>query len=327
MKSSRLMSILLLLQTHERMTSQELARRLEVSSRTILRDITALSAAGVPIYTERGRGGAIVLDHRARLDVSRLDPHELQLLSVAGLDEGLLEQIGLHAVHVRTQQKLTAVAARKQTSAALPLPEVLHVDPFGWFTAEQELDVADLLTAARNRQRIRLRYRRSGESSGQWVVADPYGLVNKAGSWYLVADVASQPRMFNTSRIETRELLTDSAVLRPDCDLRSVWQELLTSFQSAPGIEVHAQLRSTRLDLARRILRGRMIRIDGSEDEWTHIVVHYPDVESVRQLLQFGDHIRILRPAAAVVRFREIAAQIVQFHSAQSTADHRRRDR
>lgn len=66
MKSSRLLSILLLLQTHERMTSQELARRLEVSSRTILRDITALSAAGVPIYTERGRGGAIVLDHRAR---------------------------------------------------------------------------------------------------------------------------------------------------------------------------------------------------------------------------------------------------------------------
>ncbi|MDU0937617.1 MAG: transcriptional regulator, partial [Dermabacter sp.] len=96
---------------------------------------------------------------------------------------------------------------------------------------------------------------------------------------------------------------------------------------SAPGIEVHAQLRLTRLDLARRILRGRIIRIDGSEDEWTHIVVHYPDVESVRQLLQFGDHIRILRPAATVVRFRDIAAQIVQFHSAQSTADHRRSDR
>ncbi|GAE79564.1 transcriptional regulator [Cutibacterium acnes JCM 18920] len=95
-----------------------------------------------------------------------------------------------------------------------PLSEVLLIDPSGWFTTGKELG---LLTAARERRRIRLCYRRSGETSGQWLTADPYGLVNKAGSWYLVADVDGHPpRMFNTSRIEERDPLTDVAVLRPD---------------------------------------------------------------------------------------------------------------
>ena len=321
MRSSRLLSILLLLQTHERMTSKELARRFEVSPRTILRDVEALSAAGVPVHTEQGRGGAIVLDRRSRLDAERLDPAELQLLSVAGLDANFFEQVGLGAVQTSAQEKLTAVAARRQVPATSSLSEVLLIDPSGWFATGQELDLTDLLTAARERRRILLRYRRSGKTSGQWLTADPYGLVNKASSWYLVADADGHPRVFNTSRIEDRELLTDAAVLRQDCDLRSVWRDLLTSFQPAPGVEVHAMLRSTRLDLAQRILGTRMTRSTGAEDEWTAIAVHYPDLESVRQLLQFGDHIRILSPTDAITRFHDLAAQIMQAHTASSSTN------
>lgn len=321
MKSSRLLSILLLLQTHERMTSKELARRFEVSPRTILRDVEALSAAGVPVHTEQGRGGAIVLDRRARLDVARLDPAELQLLTVAGLDANLLGQVGLQSVNSSAQEKLTAVVTRGQVPTSSPLSEVLLIDPSGWFTTGRDLDLTDLLAAARERRRIRLRYRHSGEATGQWLTADPYGLVNKAGSWYLVADVDDQPHMFNTSRIEDREALTDAAVLRPGSDLRSVWRDLLIGFQLAPGIEVHALLRSTRLDLAQRILGTRMGSITRTEDEWTTIIVRYPDVESVRQLLQFGDHIRILSPAEAVTRFHDVAAQIMRAHSSDSSTN------
>lgn len=321
MKSSRLLSILLLLQTHERMTSKELARRFEVSPRTILRDVEALSAAGVPVHTEQGRGGAIVLDRRSRLDVARLDPTELQLLTVAGLDANLLEQVGLQAVNASAQEKLTAVATRGQVPTSSHLSEVLLIDPSGWFTTGRELDLTDLLAAARERRRIRLRYRHSGETTGQWLTSDPYGLVNKAGSWYLVADVNGKPHMFNTTRIEDREALTDTAVLRADCDLRSVWWDLLTDFQSAPGIEVHALLRSTRLDLAQRILGTRIANITNTDEEWTTITVRYPDVESVRQLLQFGDHIRILSPFEAVTRFYDVAAQIMQAHSSNSSTN------
>lgn len=120
-----------------------------------------------------------MLDGRARLDVARLDPGELQLLTVAGLDADLLEQVGLQAVHASAQEKMTAVATRGQVLGTPPLSEVLLIDPSGWFTTGKELG---LLTAARERRRIRLCYRRSGETSGQWLTADPYGLVNKAGS-------------------------------------------------------------------------------------------------------------------------------------------------
>lgn len=321
MKSSRLLSILLLLQTHERMTSKELARRFEVSPRTILRDVEALSAAGIPVHTEQGRGGAIVLDRRSRLDVARLDPAELQLLTVAGLEANLFEQVGLQAVHTSAREKLAAVATRGQAPTTSPMSEVLLIDPSGWFTTGQELDLTDLLAAARERRRILLRYRRSGEAIGQWLTADPYGLVNKASSWYLVADVDGQPRLFNTSRIEDCESLTDTAAVRPDCDLRSVWRDLLASFHPEPGVEVHALLRSTRLDLAQRILGTRLVNITNTDDDWTSIVVHYPDVESVRQLLQFGDHIRILNPTEAAARFHDLAAQIMQAHAASSSTN------
>ncbi|WP_367405068.1 WYL domain-containing protein, partial [Kocuria marina] len=88
------------------------------------------------------------------------------------------------------------------------------------------------------------------------------------------------------------------------------------SFHPEPGVEVHALLRSTRLDLAQRILGTRLVNITNTDDDWTSIVVHYPDVESVRQLLQFGDHIRILNPTEAAARFHDLAAQIMQAHAA-----------
>lgn len=135
MRSVRLMSLLLLLQTHERMTSKELARRFEVSQRTILRDVEALSAAGVPVHTERGRDGAIVLDRRARLDPARLEPAEVQLLTLGGLDPKQLENVGLHTVGTRAQEKLTAVAARSSgATTQAPLSDILLIDPAGWFS-------------------------------------------------------------------------------------------------------------------------------------------------------------------------------------------------
>ncbi|PMD05637.1 WYL domain-containing protein [Brevibacterium paucivorans] len=121
--------------------------------------------------------------------------------------------------------------------------------------------------------------------------------------------------MFNTSRIENHELLADIATLRPGHDLRSVWADLLASFRPASQIEVHALLRSTRLDLARRILGTRIADITTTSAPWTPITVHYPDIESIRQLLQFGDHIRIQSPASAVKRFYELATQIAQAHA------------
>ena len=314
MKSSRLLSMLLLLQTHERMTSRELAQRFEVSQRTVLRDVEALSAAGVPVHTERGRGGAIVLDRRSRLDPVRLDPAELQLLAVAGLDSTQLERLGLQEIGSRLQDKVAATLARRTEPTPATLSEVLLVDAAGWFSDGPGTDLTDLVEAARARRRLRLRYRRSGEAAGRWLVADPYGLVSKAASWYLVADVDGRPRLFNVDRIEARQALAEGALLRSDQDLRSVWEDLRQGFRSTSVVDVHALLRSSRVDLARRILGSRLIAVDDPGAEWVTIVVRYPEVESVRQLLQFGDHIRVTAPAEAIDRIRDLAAQLWENH-------------
>ena len=108
MKASRLLTLLLLLQTHQRMTTGELAERLEVSRRTVLRDVEALSEAGVPVYAERGRHGGIVLLPGARLNASHLDPAEIDALLLTGLDRAGLERLGLAAAAEQAEHKLAA---------------------------------------------------------------------------------------------------------------------------------------------------------------------------------------------------------------------------
>lgn len=314
MKSSRLLSIVLLLQAHERMTTRQLAERFEVSQRTILRDIDALSAAGVPVHAERGRNGAIVLDRRARLDLARLDPAELQLLSALGLEAERLAQVGLGDLGARAQQKIEAASSRipAQTSR---LADVLLIDPAGWFAASPDTDLATLLSASRDQRRISIRYRRSGQANSQRFVVDPYGLASKATSWYLVGDVDGCARMFNAIRIEDHQVLDEAARLRAGETLRTAWCSLLQHFSSVgPLIEVEARLRASRLDLARRILGTRLVAATEPHGEWLMITVAYPEVESVRQLLQFGDHIHVLGPPEAVQRVHDLAQHLAQVH-------------
>lgn len=330
MKSSRLMSTLLLLQTRGSMTAEELAQRFEVSRRTILRDVEALSEAGIPIRTERGRGGGIVLDRRARLDLSRLEPAELQLLTAAGLDTRQLDAVGLGDLGTRAQEKLEA-AMRGPLAPTVPLADVLRIDSAGWSTARSHggsdsgsdggpdaapgADLAALLDACRGRRRVELSYRRSGESDARRLTVDPYGLVNKAGSWYLIGDVEGTARMFNAARILSHTPLPEPARLRDGESLASVWAALLEQFALAPALEVRALLRANRLDLARRILGARLIGVSEPEGDRVTITVACEELEAVRQLLQFGDHLQVVDPPEAVRRIHELALQLAAAHA------------
>ena len=324
MKSSRLMSTLLLLQTRGSMTAEELAQRFEVSRRTILRDVEALSEAGVPVHTERGRGGGIVLDRRARLDLSRLEPAELQLLAAAGLDARQLDAVGLGDLGTRAQEKLEAATRG-------PLADVLRIDSASWFTARSHggsdggsdggpdadpgTDLTALLDACRGRRRVALAYRRSGESAARRLTVDPYGLVSKAGSWYLIGDVQGTARMFNAARIRSHTSLPEPARLRDGESLASVWTALLEQFSPAPALEVRALLRANRLDLARRILGARLIGVSEPEGDRVTITVACEELEAVRQLLQFGDHLQVVDPPEAVQRVHELAQQLAAAHA------------
>lgn len=315
MKASRLLHLLLLLQTRQRITTTELAERLEVSRRTVLRDVEALSTAGVPVYAERGRSGGIVLLPGARLNASHLEPPELEALSVAGLDSAQLERMGLSAVWESAARK---IAARQAATPGMPsqLADLVLVDSTAWFAdSESAIDVSDLATALRHRRRLRIQYRRSSENQASTRVVDPYGIVAKSGRWYLIADDQGDGRLFVLERLSSYEQLDAPAALRTGETLRTRWAELKQRTEGQGRVSVTVRLPENGLDLARRILGTRIHDVSDAENGWCTVVVRYADIESVRQLLQFGDHIEILTPETARKRISQLAKDLVERHS------------
>lgn len=317
MKASRLLHLLLLLQTRQRMTTTELAERLEVSRRTVLRDVEALSTAGVPVYAERGRSGGIVLLPGLRLNASHLEPRELEVLSVAGLDSAQLESLGLSAARESAVRKIAARQSAALESLSLPrLSELVLVDSDAWLAdSNAEVDVADLASALRHRRRMRIQYRRSAEGQPSTRVVDPYGIVAKSGRWYLIADDQGDGRLFALERLSAYETLDAPVAHRPAQTLRTMWAALKERTETPGRVSVAVRLRENRLDLARRILGTRIHEVSDPESGWCSVVIRYPDIESVRQLLQFGDHIEILAPEAARERIGQLARDLAERHA------------
>jgi len=313
-KATRLLALLLLLQTRQRVSTTELAERLEVSRRTVLRDVEALSAAGVPVYAERGRHGGIVLLPGARLNASHLEPPEMEALSIAGLDRAQLAQLGLDGSRDMADRKIAA--RRAATGTGPTLADLVVVDNAGWLAPQRDTaSVADLALDLLNRPRLRVRYRSSGDDRASSLVVDPYGLAAKSGRWYLVADDEQRPRLFSLERLDSYETLSEPARLRSGHDLRSVWAGLVRRTETPGRVAVRARLREDRLDLAGRILGARLEDVEPPEDGWCAVRIVYPDIESVRQLLQFGDHIEVLAPADARRRIAELASDLVRRHT------------
>lgn len=317
MKASRLLHLLLLLQTRQRLTTTELAARLEVSRRTVLRDVEALSTAGVPVYAERGRNGGIVLLPSARLSTSHLEPPELEALSVAGLDSALRERMGLTAAWESAERKIAVrQATAPESSSPSRLADLVLVDSTAWFAApEAAVEVSDLASTLRHRRRLRILYRRSAESQASTRVVDPYGIVAKSGRWYLVADDQGDSRLLALERLSAFEQLDAPAVLQPGETLHTRWAVLKKRTEEQDRVSVTIRLPEKGLDLARRILGTRIHHVSDAENGSCVVVVRYPDIESVRQLLQFGDHIEVLAPETARARISQLARSLADRHS------------
>ncbi|MET0820522.1 MAG: WYL domain-containing protein [Aeromicrobium sp.] len=317
MRDSRLLRLLLLLQTRQRTTTTELAERLEVSRRTVLRDVEALSAAGVPVYAERGRNGGIVLLPGARLNASHLEPGELDALSVTGLDANQIDRLGIAAEYEMAASKIAArQASAPDSSSSVPrLADLIVVDNTGWLSAPRPaVDIADLALDLRTRRRLKIRYRRSGDGRASTRVVDPYGLAARSDRWYLIADDHGVGRLFALHRLAAYESLDEPARCRAGQSLRTVWADLKAQTEAPGSVTITARLRTSRLDLARRILGTRIDDVTTADGEWCIVTLRYPDIESVRQLLQFADHIEVLAPHAARERLRQLAVDLAERH-------------
>jgi predicted DNA-binding transcriptional regulator YafY len=288
------------------MTAADLADELDVSVRTVLRDVAALADADVPVFAERGRYGGIVLLPGSQLDVSKLSPTEIDVLKLLGLDPGQARQLGIDAPTRTAHRKLSSRRSVAGDSL-LPLSELVVVDNLPWFTLEIHGGVADLGKDLQTGRRLRVLYRSSVEQSASWRTVDPYGLLAKAGRWYLVADINGRPRLYSLERVQSWEVLPTGRSLRQGESLASVSRQLSASVEKRDGITVVAMLAAERLDLARRILGSRLTSSKPLDTDTVEITVVYDEVAAVRQLLQFGAHLRVTAPLEAQAVMRDVA--------------------
>jgi predicted DNA-binding transcriptional regulator YafY len=221
MRADRLLSILLLLQARGRLTGRELSTALEVSGRTIHRDLEALSAAGVPVVALRGAHGGWELADGWRTQVPGLDDAEMRALLMA--QPRVIGDRPLAAAAERALSKLIAAMPQSQRERAVSMRERLYVDPTGWRGTSEELTMLPVVqeSVARDRQ-LRMTYHTLSHDSRMRVVS-PLGLVAKAMTWYLVADGDGGVKTYRVSRIESAEVL-DAPVIRPrGFDLAKYW--------------------------------------------------------------------------------------------------------
>ncbi|WP_458245779.1 helix-turn-helix transcriptional regulator [Streptomyces sp. MAI_2237] len=324
MKADRLLSILLLLQTRGRVPAHELAERLEVSVRTIYRDVEALSASGVPVYAERGRHGGIELLAGFRTDVTGLTADESRALFILAA-QGAHAALGLDVALGSALRKVMAALPAPYRPAAEVTSRRILVDATRWKGGPQKaVDLDVLQDAVFADRRLRLRYRHSGDREPRTYTVDPYGLVSKAGVWYLVADRRTRPRLFRADRVRSATVLDDPVRRRPGVELADVWEVLRRQVEERPGgLDVTARVRRERLDMFLRLSAAQLARLpdtDG-EGEWVTVGLRYGVVGGVRQLLPFADHVEVLTPPEARAELAAAAASVTALYQRAEDAD------
>lgn len=238
MKSDRLVSILLMLQSAQRRTARELAASLEVSERTIYRDVDALSASGVPVYTERGAEGGIVLAEGYRKVLTNFGEDEVRALFVSG--SAILSDLGLGAGLDRALDKLRGAFSDVQRNAAEKVRGRIHIDQRRWNQHDAPVEKLSLLRRVIwDDRRIELVYEdRKRDRTTRTV--DPFGLVSKAGVWYLVAQTDAGFRSFRVDRIVEIVERTDHFVRPENFDLDAHWRRISSDLRAnqSPGYAV-----------------------------------------------------------------------------------------
>ncbi|MFD9392428.1 helix-turn-helix transcriptional regulator [Streptomyces sp. NPDC060000] len=295
MKSSRLVSILLLLQTRGRMTAAQLAEELEVSVRTVYRDVEALGAAGVPLYGDAGHAGGYRLLDGYRTRLTGLTADEAEALFLAGVP-GPAAQLGLGPVLAAAQLKVRAALPPELRVHADRISGRFHLDAPGWYTDAGTDEVPYLPAVADavwNNKILHIEYRRWREPTDVERRLEPYGLVLKAGRWYVVAGPG--PRTFRVDQI--LELASsDEGFTRPDdFDLAAHW----TAYQRGFHQRLYQDRAEAVVRLAPGVALARAVRQDGpaGPDGWTVARVPIESVEHAHaEFLRLGADIEVLQP-------------------------------
>ncbi len=296
MRADRLLSTLLLLQAHGKMTVRQIARRLEVSHRTAYRDLEALSAAGVPVLALRGSRGGWQLDESWRTRVPGLDDAELRAFLMA--QPRVIGDAPLADAAQRAIDKLQAAMPVPLRARAAFIRERLYVDSAGWRGVAENLAALPIVQDAVSRDRkLFLEYRKpTGQRTERTV--DPLGLVAKGMSWYLVANTAEGFRTFRVSRIEKATMLELPVERPPDFDLASHWKSSTEKFRE--NRSRYAVMLRVERQLAEDFMNWRAAQwISVDADDWVTLRADFEDERhACFVLLGMGARAEVLEPVA-----------------------------
>jgi predicted DNA-binding transcriptional regulator YafY len=301
MIASRLLSILLTLQARGRVTASELAQTFEVSVRTIYRDIDELSAAGVPVYAEKGRYGGFRLLDGYRTRLTGLDRPEAEALFLAGLP-GAAAQLGLGEALASMRLKLLAALPEGARADAERIAGRFHLDPVAWFRRPEEQAVLpDVALAVWQGRRVRMRY----DSWNGEVERDvlPLGVVLKAGAWYMVARVRDQARTYRVASILSLQVGEPDAGPREPFDLAAHWAAFSLGYEARMQAE-RARVRVSAEGVRRlcRLSAAMAEALDAAgppdADGWREAEIPIESVtHAVTELLPIGPRLEVLEPA------------------------------
>lgn len=299
MRADRLVSILLTLQVHGSQTSRELAERLEVSRRTIHRDMDALSAMGVPIYANRGRNGGWALPEEYRGSVRWLSGPEVSALAVRQ-PASMLEDLGLAGGADTAWLKLVAALPPLHRDEAQRIAGRIHLDPESWKPRQDAMPWLPLVKQALfDDRQVRLVYR-TQNGAVLHSTGSPLGLVARGTTWYLVLRTDEDTRTIRVSRIDQAEMLPEPSTRPPDFDLVAWWEDSkrrqVEQLPRYPAVLLVAESAQTEL---RRELRWA--RIESSEPAapgWHRVHVRFELLENaLATTLSLGPNAIALEPA------------------------------
>jgi predicted DNA-binding transcriptional regulator YafY len=324
MRADRLVSLVLLLRQYGRLSAAALARELEVSTRTVLRDIEALSAAGVPVYAERGRHGGFALLPGFRTELTGLNPDEALALLVAGSRRGA-QAFGLGSALASAMLKVVDALPESYRDTAAGAAERLLIDPQTDLLSRRLVDeevpdaiVAEVLRAVFAGHRLRIHYA-AVDQTPKWRTVDPIGLVTVRDRGYLLATRSGADRTYRLSRVLAAEKLAEPAQ-RPDrVDLDRAWQERSTRFR-AGGDQVTVLVR---VDPARReVLAGTALAVlaeEADSDGWLRLEVTFQDPRHAEWALwQLTTDAEALAPQWLRTSLRDRAAAIATRYGVSS---------
>lgn len=321
MRADRLVSLVLLLRQRGRLTADTLARELEVSTRTVLRDIEALSAAGVPVYAERGRHGGFALLPGFRTELTGLNHEEALALLTAGSGRGE-QAFGLGSALASAMRKVVDALPESHRDTASDAARRLLVEPETDLLSRRPVteEVPDTTMIVIRRavlagHRLRLHYAATGRPP-QWRTVDPIGLVTVRDRGYLLATRSGADRTYRLSRVQAAEQLPEPAQ-RPDrVDLDRAWRERCARFLSSGHIAVRVRVRAERReDLLNSAVAVRAAEPDA--DGWLRLEATFQDLRHAEWAMwQLGTDAEALTPEPLRSRLRDRAEAMAGLYEA-----------